>query len=197
MILSIYKVRGGTMSKKKNTKKQDNKNKQIIMSIIPLFIFVIILVGGTYSIFSKGISGIRSYEIKIGKFSFEIGTEANPISLPATYPMVDVAGKRTTPYTFKLTNSSGAKVNYTMELISDTSNTLPDDLIKIYIEQDSNIVGPITLQELTRTIYKGNMNAGESQDFSIRLWLDENATTDASGKTFKGKIKVTATQSIN
>lgn len=184
------------MSKNKNTKNQVNKNKQIIMAIIPLFIFVLILVGGTYSIFNKVVPGIKSYEIKIGKFSFEIGTEANPISLPATYPMVNVAGKRTTPYTFTITNSSGVKVNYTMELVSDTVNTLPDSLIKIYIEQDSNIVGPKTLEELTRTIYTGTMTAGASQDFSIRLWLDENATTEVSGKTFKGKIKVTATQVV-
>lgn len=187
--------------KKKSNSKKKNKNttdktKKIIMSIIPIFIFVLVLVGGTYSIFSKDVPALKSYEIIIGKFSFDIGSEANPISLPATYPMVDAAGKRTTPYTFNLKNSSGVKVNYTMELISDTVNTLPDNLIKIYIEQGTNVVGPKTIEELTRTIYTGTMEAGASQDFSVRLWLHEDATTDVSGKTFKGKIKVTATQVV-
>lgn len=196
------------MSNKKNIKKNNkktskvskinkkDKQKQIIMSLLPTFLFLLILIGGTYSLFSNGITGTKLYEITIGRFNFEIGDEANPIKLTGTYPMVDAAGLRTEPYTFKLTNSSGAKVNYTMELISDTENTLPDNLIKIHIEQDDKVVGPMDLETLTRTIYTGTMTGGESHNFSIRLWLDENATTDISGKTFQGKIKVMATQAI-
>ena len=188
------------MDKKKNNNKRNVKKtekiKKNIMLIIPIFVLILALAGGTYAIFSKDVTSTKSYEIKIGKFSFDIGSEANPISLPATYPMVDTAGIRTEPYTFTLTNSSGVKVNYIMELVSDTENTLTDDLIKIYIEQDTNIVGPKTLQELTRTIYQGTMNEGANQEFSLRLWLDENATIEDSGKTFKGKIKVTATQVV-
>ena len=183
-----------TVKKKSKDKSKVNSNQKIVMRIFYLFLICLITLSISYSLFNSEKKTGNNYSIFIGNFSFDIGTEANPISLTATYPMVDAAGIRTTPYTFKITNSSKVKVNYTMELISDTVNTLPDNLIKIYIEQGSNIVGPKTLQELTRTIYSGTMTAGATQNFAIRLWLHENATTAVSGKSFKGKIKVTATQ---
>lgn len=169
-------------------------NKKILIRLIAVLMAGLVTLGISYSLFSENKTTVNQYVISIGNFSFDIGSEANPISLTAAYPMTDTSGKKTTPYTFNITNSSGVKVNYTMELYSDTTNTLTDDLIKIYLIQGSNVVGPKTLQESTRTIYQGTMNAGATLSFSLRLWLHENATTAVSGKTFKGKIRVTATQ---
>lgn len=168
--------------------------KTILIRVIAVLMAGIVTLGVSYSVFTKTKTTTNQYVISVGNFSFDIGSEANPISLTATYPMTDTSGKKTTPYTFTIKNSSNVKVNYTMELYSDTTNTLTDDLIKIYLVQGSNIVGPKTLKETTRTIYQGSMNAGATLSFSLRLWLHENATTAVSGKTFKGKIRVTATQ---
>ena len=169
-------------------------DKTLLIRIIVVFMAGLVTLGISYSVFTKTKTTVNQYAITVGNFSFDIGSEANPISLTAAYPMTDTVGKTTTPYTFTITNNSSVSVNYTMELYSDTTNTLPNNLVKVYLVQGSNVVGPKTLEDTTM-LYQGSMNGGASLSFSLRLWLHEDATTDISGKTFKAKIKVNAVTS--
>lgn len=167
--------------------------------MIPIFIIVLVIgvFGISYALLSQDVISEKNYHIKIGNFSFEIGDEQNPISLTATYPMADSIGKETTPYTFKLTNSSKIKVDYVLTMEPDELNTLPQNMVKLNLKQGNNtFIDAKTLEEQTLTLASGVMEANESLDFSLRMWLNIDATMDVAGQTFKGKIKVVATQHV-
>lgn len=50
----------------------------------------------------------------------------------------------------------------------------------------------------SRTLFKGNLSSGDSEDFSLRLWIDEDTTMEDlnnEAKTFISKIIVSASPS--
>jgi len=176
------------MSKKK-------RNKILLLGSV--FLLVVILVAaGSYAVISRNIKGDKNYSISIGNLDFSINNELNAISLGSAYPTSDNQGMKLTPYTFELKNNGSKPLSYTVQLVADSTSTLGFDKVKYFIEQDDNNRGPELLSQRTY-IYEGTIDGGETLNFSLRLWLDINATTAEEGKVFKGKIEVTGTQVID
>ena len=46
-----------------------------------------------------------------------------------------------------------------------------------------------------RHLFTGKLGASESKRFTLKLWVDQNATSAINGKVFAGKIRVEAIQS--
>ena len=173
----------------------DKKKKLLIFS--GLLVVCLTLIGSfSYAVMTKSLSGERKYSLNIGELNFTIDNEANAISLGSMYPTTDAKGKALTPFTFKLNNKDSSPVSYTIKLVGDSSNTLSTSKVKYYLTQGSNIKGPVLLSTGT-TIYEGVINGKETLDFSLRLWLEINATVDEEGKVFNGHIEVSANQVIN
>ena len=171
------------------------RNKILLLGSV--FLLVVILVAaGSYAVISRNIKGDKNYSISIGNLDFSINNELNAISLGSAYPTSDNQGMKLTPYTFELKNNGSKPLSYKVQLVADSTSTLGFDKVKYFIEQDDNNRGPELLSERTY-IYEGTIEGGETLNFSLRLWLDINATTAEEGKVFKGKIEVTGTQVID
>lgn len=170
------------------------KNKGNIITMLLMIAIVFITFGTSYAVFTKDVSSTNNYQIKVGKLNFTIDNESNPISLTNAYPTSDTTGKTLTPYTFTLNNASGTSINYTMKFVPDSTNTLAASKVKIYLTKGSTNIGPALASTYTTTLDSGTMAAGATLNFKLRMWLTIDATTSEIGKTFKGKIQVTATQ---
>ena len=170
------------------------KNKGRVITMVLTLATILITLGTSYAVFTKDVSTTNDYKIKIGNFNFTIDNEANPISLTNAYPTTDTTGKSLTPYTFTLNNDSGTSINYTMKFVPDSTNTLDASKVKVYLTKGSTNIGPALASTYTTTLDSGTMAAGATLNFKLRMWLINEATTDEIGKTFKGKIQVTATQ---
>ena len=171
-----------------------DKKKVISIGIIALFL-VIVLAGGSYAVISRTLAADKNYVVNVGDLDVVIDNESDSISLGSAYPTTDTDGKKLTPYTFTLTSNAKDNLSYAVKIIDMDGNNLGRDKIKFFVEQDGNISGPKLLSELDH-IYRGVISKGQSHNFTLRIWLDIDATIAEVGKVFKGKIEVTATQII-
>ena len=174
---------------------KSKKNKILLLGSVFLLL-VILVTAGSYAVISRNIKGDKNYSISIGNLDFSINNELNAISLGSAYPTSDNEGMGLTPYTFELKNNGSKPLSYTVQLVADSTSNLGFDKVKYFIEQDDNNRGPELLSQRTY-IYEGTIDGGETLNFSLRLWLDINATIAEEGKVFKGKIEVTGTQVID
>ncbi len=121
--------------------------------------------------------------------------------------MYDEEGKTLTPYSFTITNTCDMFASYIVQLEMTENSTLPTEYVRAMINneaiQNLNEYEPSTDYVNTdtteaRILAKGSLGNGDSEDYTLRLWIDsdvDQTTTEAIGKTLSAKITVTATPS--
>lgn len=205
-------------------KKQNNKNKNAIKSkktIIAIIALVLIaLIGGTYAWLNLSIEGEKKIKIKAGTLSLVLEEGVN-IDIEDSVPMLDDEGLNTDPYSFKLINNGDIKSKYVIYLIDDDISSddvrFDDNVIKYGLQKDggSSTIGLLSSKlESTgkRVLESGEIEAGKTIAYELRLWVDENAgindvqvdvngTDETTGeklppkaKVFSGKLKIEASQ---
>lgn len=183
------------------------KIKRLIMMIIFLIIVIILmLIGKSYSLYVASVDGSKTYGLRIGVLDFEIQNEKNSIRLYNGYPMKDSEGKNLIPYKFNIKNTGTLKANYTLSLIDDANEKincidcefLSKDKLKVELKENGNVVfGPALISSFDEAMYKGTINAGATNEYELRIWLDyENTIISDAGKYYYGKIKVDMEQKI-
>lgn len=120
------------------------------------------------------------------------------VSLDGTYPMPDAMGLATDAYEFTITNDETAKqvkVSIILEVTSDS--TLSDALVRYDLNGTTANLGTNSITPSATTFksaYKltdTTLDAGGSVSYSLRTWIDENATVEeAQNKTWSSKILV-------
>ena len=205
-------------------KKQNNKNKNAIKSkktIIAIIVLVLIaLIGGTYAWLNLSIEGEKKIKIKAGTLSLVLEEGVN-IDIEDSVPMLDDAGLNTDPYSFELINNGDIKSKYVIYLIDDDISSddvrFDDNVIKCGLQKDG---GSSTIELLSnklestgkRVLESGEIEAGKTIAYELRLWVDENAgindvqgdvdgTDETTGeklspkaKVFSGKLRIEAIQ---
>ncbi len=124
------------------------------------------------------------------------------INLEDAFPLTDIEGERTTPYTFTLENTSNIESEYSIYLdnlpLGSGEEQLEDNNIKYYLTREGEEFGYNLLSTTganpDRVLASGMIPAHTKYTYTLRLWIDENATEDIAGKVFKGQIRVEATQ---
>ena len=179
------------------------KNKNIAKLLLIVGILCSIL-GVSYALFIKNLSGTNNNSLTATCFNVTF-TDQNNIGLTNTYPLLDEEGKKLTPYEFTVTNNCDTFVKYDINLeVLNTSTLTNMDYIKLMLDDGSPALVSrydVTTKTLSNasTAYKikGDLylDAKESKTYKLRLWLDENVTTETEGvqnKSFASKITVNA-----
>ena len=186
-----------------------NKKKLIIL------VSVLILIGGIALSFAYfNINGKQdvSNTFRSRCLNVTIESESESISLNNNYPISDVEGLSSKPYTFTIRNTCNQDTNYeiNLESLNETSNTLSEEYIKVSLSSDTmdNIISKLSSNKETETLisgaykshnlYSGNIKAGESKTFNFREWMDYDTTKEqGANKTYTSKINVVARPDIN
>ncbi|MGN0973863.1 MAG: leucine-rich repeat protein [Bacilli bacterium] len=152
-------------------------------------------------------------------------TEGYAIDLINAVPISDEEGLEQEGYTFVVTNTGIIPASYTLTLEDIATNTLNDAYIKYNLEQtdylkqsdrsyykagyynnkssikydpsiDDFYIGTQKLDTLdNRVLHKTTLLPGEKIKYTLRLWIDYDATTEqAANKYFEGKIKINGIQ---
>ncbi len=124
------------------------------------------------------------------------------INLEEAFPIKDIEGERTTPYTFTLENTSNIESEYSIYLDNLSLETgeekLEDKNIKYFLTREGEEFGYNLLSTTganpDRVLASGMIPAHTKYTYTLRLWIDEDATEDIAGKVFRGQIRVEATQ---
>ena len=116
------------------------------------------------------------------------------INLQNAYPVYDEEGKTLTPYSFTITNTCNMSASYMVQLEMTETSTLPTEYIRAMInneailnlneyEESTEYVNKETTE--ARILARGSLGNGDSEDYTLRLWIDsdvDQTTTEAIGK---------------
>ncbi len=178
------------------------KNKKII--IIAIAIIVLLLIGIAFAYLTTTIFGEKEYIVRAGSLGL-ILEEDNELMLEKQIPIEDSLGMSLTGFDFRLINQGKIDTDYTIYLddipLEEGETRMPDSAIRYSLTRD-NVVG--NADDLTnmgtnpnRVVDTGTIEPDQTINYTLRIWIDYDATTEeASGKTFKGKLRVVAKQSV-
>ena len=182
---------------------KNNKRKVIII----LFVLLIVIIGISYAWLKMTVFGQKDVGIVVGNIDLVLNEPGEGIQLVNTIPTYDDEGKKESPYTFSLKNESKIDLYYTISLVDDEealSNCRTTDGSACKLLDPRDIRYELKLGNKTFTgslsdssiINYGVIGVNEIIDGELRVWLNINATNEAMGKVFLGKLKAFATQQI-
>ena len=180
------------------------KSKSRILLISTIIIFILtIFIGTSYSLWQT-INTQDSVNTATTKcFNVEITSQKNSISLENAYPITNEKGKKLTPFSFTITNTCDIFASYTVSLESLKGTTLSSKFLNAMINNEE--IKKLSDYEATDTVNtssieshilaKGSLGSGDSEDYTLRVWIDYDTTMEDLNnetKTFKSKIVVKA-----
>ncbi len=191
---------GGILNKKKNS---GSKKTLIIIEIIAV-IGTIAGISYAYWISTQTQTGIN--KVNAGCLNLEMTNEKNDINLAKAYPIEDSDGKKLTPYAFTITNTCNLFASYTVSLEMLEGTDLASKYVKVMVnnEEIKNLGSLETTDTIldnskeARILTSGSLGAEDSEDYSIRLWMDGDTTTadtDSMNKQLLSKVVVHAVPS--
>ena len=177
-------------------------NKKII--IISIAIILLLLIGIAFAYLVTTLYGEKEYLVRAGSLGLRL-EEGNELTLSSQIPLEDSEGMSLNGFNFSLVNNGNIETDYTIYLddipLEEGETRMPDSAIRYSLTRNEEVIGPKNLTSMgsnpNRRVDFGTIGIGETINYTLRIWIDYNATTsDASGKTFKGKLRVVASQSV-
>ena len=178
------------------------KNKKII--IIAIAIIVLLLIGIAFAYLTTTIFGEKEYIVRAGSLGL-ILEEDNELTLGSQIPIEDSEGMKLEGFNFRIVNEGKIDTDYTIYLddipLDSGESRMPDSAIRYSLTKNSAVGNADDLTNMgtnpNRIVDTGSVAVGETVNYTLRIWIDYDATTEeASGKTFKGKLRVVAKQQL-
>ena len=177
-------------------------NRTVIASIIILLV-IFISTSFAYFIFEANQEGQNVASSECFRLTF---SDKNNISLVDTVPLSEEEASALTPYEFTIKNVCNKAANYYVNIETLEGSTLSENYLRYKIdEEESYILGTIEDNETlinnnaisSRTIKSAILLPNEEITYNLRLWIDENASVEASDKTYNSKVVISATLNKN
>lgn len=184
----------------------EDRSKKMLLSVLGIFGLVIMTFCVTYAIFTYTKLGTTDNTITSGTLKFlytENSGNGSGITMTNAFPISDSVGKElagnNNVFEFKVeaTNTSDSNMPYEVTLRKNSSSTLDESVIKVYLTDNSSssedaLITPTKYSLLTdssatndyeeKTLYTSYVPANTSnylKSFKLRIWIDED--TDFSG----------------
>ena len=177
------------------------KNKNII--IIAIAIIILLLIGIAFAYLRTTLHGEKDYVIRTGSLGLRL-EESNELTLEKLIPIEDSEGMSLDGFNFSLVNNGNIETDYTIYLddipLDEGETRMPDSAIRYSLTRNDETFMTRNLTTMgsnpNRIVDFGSIGVDETINYTLRIWIDYDATTEeASGKTFKGKLRVVASQS--
>ena len=183
-------------------KESIKKNKKFI--IIGLVIIVLLLIGIAFAYLTTTLHGDKEYLVRAGTLDLVLD-EGNELTLEKQIPLEDSEGLKLDGFNFSLVNNGKIDTDYTIYLddmeLSEGESRIPDSSIRYSLTRNDEVFMTRNMTTMgsnpNRRVDFGTIAPDETIDYTLKIWIDYDATTEeASGKVFKGKLRVVATQSV-
>ena len=196
-------------------KDNNGNSKQVLLSVLGVAILVVAVVGVSFAAFSYSKTGQKVNTITTGTISMDYTEGTNGINLVNALPMTDTVGKAlkdTNQYfdfTVKATINGDATINYAITASKESSSTIPDTGVKVYLTDmdstaDTQILAPTKVSALTKTsssessgapsghyvLKSGTFTATSNHKYRLRMWVADDYTAPSSQQTFKLRVNV-------
>lgn len=178
-------------------------NKKII--ILAVAIIIILLLGIAFAYLTTTLYGEKEYLIRAGSLGLRL-EEENELTLEKQIPLEDSEGMKLNGFNFSLINEGKIDSDFTIYLddigLSEGESRIPDSSIRYSLIKNDETLTSKNMTTMgtnpNRKVDFGTISPSEKINYTLRIWIDYDATTEeASGKVFKGKLRVVATQSVD
>ena len=175
------------------------ENKKII--IISILIILILIIGITFAYLITTINGEKEYIVKAKDLELKL-EEENELTLNNEIPIEDNEGLSKDGFKFSLKNNGKDDYEYTIYLddipLEEGENRIPDSALRYSLDKNETVGVAKDLESMgvtpNRVVDSGEIGAKEVINYTLRLWIDYDATNEeAGGKVFKGKLRVEVT----
>ena len=194
-----------------------NKRDKLIRYTFILGLLLVIL-GTSYALFSMVLVGNKKIKIKSGNISLQLldkngnSIEKNEnnqyeyqINIDKVTPITDENGYDSTPFIFKVKNNGETSVEYKLYLddfaLSSGEERIADKYVKFALKENGLGGGALLLTATgsnpNRKLDMQILDPNEEKEYELRIWVDEDATTEAAEKVFDAVIRVDGVQYIN
>ena len=175
--------------------------RQLMLTLLSIFGVTMLSIGSTFAIFTVSSKSAEYNVIKTGTLNINFAADASStVGLNNALPMSDTNGLAQSGTTFTITNTGSLPANYSVSLKDDTDMVTQDNcsakqLAKTNIKYslDGSTVSLLSTA-IDSELISGNLKAGESKTFTLKLWIKEDATNEVLNKHYHGKIVVDAEQ---
>ena len=175
--------------------------RQLMLTLLSIFGVTMLSIGSTFAIFTVSSKSAEYNVIKTGTLNINFAADASStVGLNNALPMSDTNGLAQSGTTFTITNTGSLPANYSVSLKDDTDMVTQDNcsakqLAKTNIKYslDGSTVSLLSTA-IDSELLTGNLKAGESKTFTLKLWIKEDATNEVLNKHYHGKIVVDASQ---
>ena len=182
----------------------ENKNKKVITIVISIIIILILVLAISYAYFSTRLDGTDQI-VKVGELELVLNETSEGISLDNAVGLSDSKGMSLEGSTFELKNNGNKAVDYTIYLddntISDTDTRIDDKYLKYNLNKNGKNSGATLLTRTgtnsNRVLDSGTIEGGETNTYSLNLWITDEVDGNYSGQVFSGKLRVEVGQSIS
>ena len=178
-----------------------DKNKKVTVIIISILIIVVLALLISYSYFFTELSGTDQL-VKVGELELVLNETSEGIGLNNAIGLSDNDGMKLTPSTFELKNNGSNAVDYTIYLddntIGDDDTRIDDKYLKYNLNKNGEDSGATLLTKIganpNRILDFGTIEGGETNTYSLNLWITDEVDGNYSGQVFSGKLRVEVSQ---
>lgn len=181
---------------------KENSQKKVLLSVLGVAILVVAVIGISFAAYQATVNTGTTNSITTGTIMVSYTEPSNAINITDALPLSDANGIKLegTNKTFNFTVSTHASealtVPYTISLTRDTSSTLENSEIKVYLTKSDGtvVVGPKLVSEFAahetrentvtltsvNDVYTAANEEAKTTSYILRLWVDEKVTVDSS-----------------
>ena len=183
----------------KRIKKTPNKY-HVFMLVLTCCVVGLSIIGVSYAYWKFTYIAEKTNNATSGCFNIELTDQKDEINLTNAYPITDEQGLKLKPFSFTLKNTCSIFAHYYVNLEMLEGTTLNSKWVATKVNNDAittldqykTTTTAISGSTESRTIAEGYLGSGDSVDYTLSLWMDEDATIndDVMNKVFKSKVVV-------
>ena len=195
------------------TLKKESNNK-IFIIIICLFIFIIMVIGVSMATFTYTKENKSINTISTGNIYLNYTEDTNGINITNAYPMADEVGKTLTKedqyfdFTVEASISGDVVASYEVSAEKETSSTLDNDEVKLYLEKKVNntyqeVMAPKNFTPLKEStdlgttagsmlLDSGTVSKSSTVNYRLRMWVADTTILDNLEKSFGVRVSIKA-----
>ena len=183
----------------KRIKKIPNKY-HVFMLVLTCCVVGLSILGVSYAYWRFTYVADKANNATSGCFNIELTDQKDEINLTNAYPITDADGLKLKPFSFTLRNTCTIFAHYYVNLEMLEGTTLNSKWVATKVNSDAittldqykTTTTAISGSTESRTIAEGYLGSDDSVDYTLSLWMDEDATIDddVMNKIFKSKVMV-------
>ncbi len=199
---------------------EENSSRKVLLSVLGVAILVVAVIGVSFALYSTSSTG-KVNSISTGTITMSYTEPSNGINLTNALPISDAEGKslkgegNVFTFTVSATASGTVTVPYEINITKDSSTTLADGAVAVYLTKGTTTETEVVAKKLmsqvvttankstyrtdsyklysTNVVYQnGTVKTGEATTtYNLRIWVDANADANAiKDKTYKLFVNV-------